>query len=708
MKTKSKHKTKIKNNVVSIIRLKKLILSGLPRNTCLTKKKQIILLVLFLLLASIGTGLALNGYFGGGGTVSPDSLTRGLVGYWAFEEGYGQTAYDASGNGNNGTLYNGPKWTRGKVGGALEFDGTNDYIKLNGSTGITLNYHSFTISAWLKPDANPPSTQIWFSTSGGTGCSPSGDHSLHLRFYSTGVLRFGYYNDDLDTAAGVGQFGVWQHVVYSYDADTDTSKIYVNGIEKASGNQGPYTCSNPNIYIGAWGSSGEPWKGFIDEVRIYNRALSEAEVRYLYNRGGPIAHWKFDEGEGSTIYDSTDNDNDGTLNLGTGGNTDTSSFWVQGKFGTAGSFDGTDDYVEIPYSASLNPDEFTVEAWAKVEGGEGTYRSVITSRNAFLHRGYKIYAAANDKWQFWIGDGGSWRTIEGPSVQLNQWYHLVAWYSSGIMRFYINGTLVNSANYTLVKNSQYPLRIGAGASESTPPDYYFNGLIDDVRIYNYARTPEEIRLDYNAGLAAHFGPKSSCERDPGSCVTKGLVGYWAFEEGEGQTAYDASGNGNNGTLHNGPKWSQGKVGGALEFDGTDDYIDLNSHESTLLNPTFTISFWVKPISFNKDILGSEYVYKGFGIFTDSGGQIYLASSNGGVYKWATGEYIPNNSFSFITLIYTSNSQSLYINGEFKKSYSYPYATGSGKFAIGRASWGSFHQGYFSGLIDDVRHSPLEV
>jgi alpha-tubulin suppressor-like RCC1 family protein len=178
------------------------------------------------------------------------------------------------------------------------------------------------------------------------------------------------------------------------------------------------------------------------------------------------------------------------------------------------------------------------------------------------------------------------------------------------------------------------------------------------------------------------------------------IGVWRLDEGSGNTAYDTSGNSRNGVIY-GAAWIDGKYGKALTFDGINDYVDLSDYESTLLAPPFTITFWVNPSEFGRDILGSEVNYKGFGIFTDYSGQIYLASSNEVINKWGTGEYIPRGSYTFIALIYTANSQKLYINGNLRKSYSYPYVQGSGKFAFGRASWGAFHQSYFKGIIDEV-------
>src|SRR3989344_1329664 len=99
------------------------------------KRKIIIIpIAIIALFTLVGGGIALNGYFGGGGDISSDATTRGLVGYWNFEEGTGTTAADATDQGNDGTLTGGPTWVSGKAGNgtALEFDGSTQYVEITG------------------------------------------------------------------------------------------------------------------------------------------------------------------------------------------------------------------------------------------------------------------------------------------------------------------------------------------------------------------------------------------------------------------------------------------------------------------------------------------------------------------------------------------------------------------------------------------------
>jgi hypothetical protein len=164
----------------------------------------------------------------------------------------------------------------GKFGNARNFDGVDDVVAVD---EINLTRKSFTISAWVRPNINPPSNQVYFSAHNNSSLQKS----LVLRFYDTGKIRFGFYANDLDTATGIVQFGQWNHVVASYDSINDVSKIYVNGTLVASGGQGPFVGDNANVAIGAWmvGDGLQFFNGAIDEVVVWNRTLSDLEISKL-------------------------------------------------------------------------------------------------------------------------------------------------------------------------------------------------------------------------------------------------------------------------------------------------------------------------------------------------------------------------------------------------------------------------------------------
>lgn len=200
-------------------------------------------------------------------------------------------------------------------------------------------------------------------------------------------------------------------------------------------------------------------------------------------------------------------------------------------------FDGVDDMIDIEYNTELNPQTFTVEAWAMSDGGTDE-RSVLTSRPVNYRWGYMFYeASAFNKWEFWIlNKNGNFEKLRGEEIQLGVWTHLAGTYdaSSRKARFYVNGQVARwsqdgqmveeltldyiPAASTGAAHGDGPsnlLRIGSGATEGKtacqPGTYYFKGYIDEVRVWNKARTQQEIQADMNRRLT---GQEAN------------LVGYW--------------------------------------------------------------------------------------------------------------------------------------------------------------------------------------
>ncbi|MGB6300438.1 MAG: LamG-like jellyroll fold domain-containing protein, partial [Rivularia sp. (in: cyanobacteria)] len=205
------------------------------------------------------------------------------------------------------------------------------------------------------------------------------------------------------------------------------------------------------------------------------------------------------------------------------------------------SFDGIQDYIQVNYQPALNPAQFTISLWAKVTGGQGTYRCVIASRmdNPGLS-GYLIYATPDNNWQFWIGNGGSsWVTLVGTQVELNTWTHIGATYDGSAMHFYINGTEVgNPVTTNFVPNTTYPLFIGAGDTQANP-NYFFGGELSQVSLWNVAYTAAQIQATMSAQLQGNEA---------------GLVAYWSLTQSSGSIAYDHANGQNHGTIIGEANW----------------------------------------------------------------------------------------------------------------------------------------------------------
>ena len=203
-----------------------------------------------------------------------------LVGYWALDDGSGMVAVDGSGNGNNGTLVNmeNADWVDGKVGKCLSFNGVDESAHA-GSTDIQWeNLNSFSVSVWF----NAAAVTVDDTVLGGVNASGS-SNAYFLRLMSNrtlSVLLEGATAVSINPADTI-EFGDWHHVVIVKDANTE-ARLYLDGVEIGSDNAIGANSAWRGISIGSLRNSYFFFNGKIDEVRIYNTALTASEIKALY------------------------------------------------------------------------------------------------------------------------------------------------------------------------------------------------------------------------------------------------------------------------------------------------------------------------------------------------------------------------------------------------------------------------------------------
>lgn len=361
------------------------------------------------------------------------------------------------------------------------------------------------------------------------------------------------------------------------------------------------------------------------------------------------------------------------------------------------SFDGTDDYVDCGNSASLNANTIrTMEGWVKFNSLTGD-REIFSKSKAGYGMEVLLY---NNALSVYCMNGANYSFIQYPAsnLQTGVWYHIAfSWNGTKeTMRLYVNGVAVGTRtdgpdiNAGGVSNTASGFRIGQWADPSSRP---FNGLIDEVRIWNVQRTAAEIK----AGMYAT--PNSA----------SGLVAYYGANEGTGAIlANVTSTTGLNGTLVNGTSWISSPVqysSNALHFDGVDDQMIAPA------NPLFdlitgTVECWIKPGAMNYNGCfagnrGNADTRYSFHINTTNNTiGIYNGSSYGSIsYPFVTGQWY------HVAFVCNGTSTSIYINGLLAGSVATAFRTTvTGQpFIVGIAKRSvSGDMEPFLGEIDEVR------
>ncbi len=202
-----------------------------------------------------------------------------LVAWWPFNEGSGTVAGDSSGNNNNGALNGGAQWATGRFDDALQFNGSTSYVR---APHIPLDSRSFTIMLWIKPVLS--ASAVVFST----GLTGADNTDMHFRLGGPSSsdapvrgVRMGFYNNDLDSPTGLIKDNEWSHLAFWYDYEHRDRRIYFNGVQKAGAAANPYLGTTGDTIIGYWPTGGQYYRGMVDDVRIYKRALTAVEIKSL-------------------------------------------------------------------------------------------------------------------------------------------------------------------------------------------------------------------------------------------------------------------------------------------------------------------------------------------------------------------------------------------------------------------------------------------
>lgn len=325
--------------------------------------------------------------------------------------------------------------------------------------------------------------------------------------------------------------------------------------------------------------------GFLAVILLFSfsKNANAVVVSNTAPTNGLIGYWSLDEATGTKAYDYSGNKNTGTYFA--------TSSWADGRLGGAAVFASSTNYINIPYKALFFPTTgFTVSVWVYVNAWPSQSTGIVSNAQ-FNNGGYQIGLNADGCIQGGVsGNGTTFGFTQTCNTGIKQWIHYVYTSDGTNQWLYKNGSLLNISSSTLPYNNGYALQIG-GSSQGGWTGNVFNGKIDEVRIYNRVVSVTEVTSLYNAKSAKlnSSAPVKILNQ------SNGLLGYWSMDgvDLSTSTAFDRSGNGNNGTLNN-AKAGIGKLGQALSFTGSASYLNIPNNSALNFPGSFNISFWVKP------------------------------------------------------------------------------------------------------------------
>jgi len=544
---------------------------------------------------------------------------KGPVAYYTFDQKDIGAVFDISTN-NYPATWSGSttnRYVTGKFGSAGVFNGSSDYAQ---ASDVPFDLTTdFTLESWINLGTAGSAPYNIISKHGAEG---SGGYSLFVD--ANGAVNCLTDNGTSETVSKTADSAVtsssgWVHV--SAVREGTSCKVFINSEDKTAtaGTHTTMTANDLNLRLGSNTSGSGFFKGYMDEVKIYDYAITPKALLVDYNAGHAIpgspvgsakAWWKMDEGYGATIHNtgSSGSANDGTI---------TGATWsLEGKYDRALDFDGTSDYITVATGEIINQDTVTIEAWIYPTSVTGAHDFTILAQNdngaGYTTHNFGI-AGSTGKLMY-DNELPSDGVLSGNTVlTANQWQHVAVVRDADSVTFYVNGASDGNGtgeartSAASIDNTLIGARYYSGA-----PQHQFAGKLDDVKVYTVALSASQVAQAFNRGKAMAFGslstdtaglPLNSAKSaycvpgDSSSCNPP--VADYSFDEKQGTSLNDLSGNGHTGTITNegsyggtNPKWTNGNIGGALEF-GNYGYVEFTDDE-LIAQDNITVEAWIYP------------------------------------------------------------------------------------------------------------------
>ena len=369
----------------------------------------------------------------------------------------------------------------------LDLPGSDRYVKINSHAGLELTNH-FSISLWIARAPSGSDSMVPISKKSAWNSADG----YEIEIFDTKIrtwLASGTYVDSSNTLWD----NSWTHVVTT--VSNGVVRIFRNGLDiTSSSNTGTLpTASSQSLNIGnRSGDLGKDFVGSLDDIRTYNTVLSPSDVVSLYSNSfsstsNLVGHWTFDAlASSNTISDSSGYNATGVIipNSGT-----PSSISTAGKFGSGMYFDGTDDYIENRQIGISGNASRSFLCWVKVStwtNDAGIWKT--GSKSGSNDFSLKINSPGSLKVNTWAADQSF-----SLSGDVSAWHHIAVCFDGGAYNIYDNGAFVISKAFTTANTPDYGIILGYWGA-------YFNGTIDDFRIYNKCLNASEVVSIYKIGL----------------------------------------------------------------------------------------------------------------------------------------------------------------------------------------------------------------
>ena len=425
---------------------------------------------------------------------SPGSTPGGEVVLFAMDDDAATTdVVDTSGNSHTGTAEQNTEDidTTGKIAGALTFNGTDDFITIPDHADFNFST-ALSVACWVYL-SDTTGAQVFVSkynhlTTEREWSFQTNTKLIRVVFGDATGIYVGQRTTDNDVIDNDG----WYHVCFTYDAGTVI--IYINGVAVATSTVGtiPLTLDNEtaDVVIGAQSVNQTVLAGTLDEVRIYDKVLTPTEVLNLSN-------W-----DGGPITDSSNNSINGVS---------TDLTFTTAKINNGGVFNGSTSLITVTDNPIFNfSTRLSLAAWINMDG-IGSTETVISK-----------WSTTGDKreWQFSVsntgkltGNFGTGTGTQGASEITDDnvitgdgstWYHVCMTYDAGTVVLYVDGVAVDSTTFgtivTTLNNDDQDILIGK--IEGGGSDNFFDGVIDDVRIYDTVLSATEVSEIANSTLGS--------------------------------------------------------------------------------------------------------------------------------------------------------------------------------------------------------------